>query len=453
MSLANLSRFTSLAVRMQARRAPAAVIILFSLLGTERVSKAAEPSLVPSLIASSTRGWPQFRGPRRDGVSDEQHLLRSWPEGGPKRVWTTTGLGRGFSSPIIAEGRIFLTGDAGEELHLFALNLEGTLLWRTKNGASWKDPYPGARASVTFSDGRLYHENAHGRVACLDAANGREIWSVNVLEQMGGQNITWGMSECLLVDERAVYATAGGTQALLVALEKTTGKLLWKSEPLRDSEGDRAVESASYVSPILVRFGERHLIVGCSLKHLFCADAENGIIQWTRRFPTSYSVIATMPALVGDGLFMTAPHGKGGRLFRLVPPPKTDGLIGVEERWTTRLDTLQGAVVPVDGRLIGSFYGGRKGWAAVSTATGEVLFDTADFVKGAPLVADHRIYALCEDGWMLLLEAGTNQFEIRGRFRLANASNDTWAHPVVHGGRLYLRYHGDLSCYDVHREQ
>lgn len=405
------------------------------------------------VIASPEAGWPQFRGVRRDGVSDERGLLATWPEAGPQVLWSAENLGRGYSSPIIAGGRIYLTGDVGGELHVFALDLAGKPLWQAKNGASWRDPYPGARASVTFSDGHLYLENAHGRVVCLDADTGHEVWAVELLERFGGSNITWGLSECLLVDERAVYATAGGKAALLVALDKKTGTVLWKSAPLRDSEGERAVESSSYVSPILVEFAGRRLILGCSLRHLFCADASTGALQWTRRFSTTYSVISMMPALVGNSVFMTAPHGKGGRLIEMKAPANPDAPVGAEDRWSTTLDTLQGCVVQTGGKLIGSFYGGRKGWAAISAQTGEVLYTLPDTTKGAPLFADGRIYALCEDGWMLLLEAGERQFTTHGRFRFAKADGrDAWAHPVLLDGMLYLRCHEKLVCYDARKK-
>jgi outer membrane protein assembly factor BamB len=348
---------------------------------------------------------------------------------------------------VIAGGRIYLTGDVGDELHVFALDLNGKSLWQTKNGPAWKGEYPAARASVTYSDRFLYHENAHGRVACLDAASGREVWSVNLLEAFGGQNITWGMSECLLVDDHAVYATAGGKEALLVALDKKTGALLWKTPPLFD---DGSAESASYASPVLVEFGGRRLIIGCSLRHLYCADAANGTLQWTRRFPTTYSVISMVPALVGDGVFMTAPHGKGGKFFQLNAPALPGGVVEAKDRWSTPLDTLQGCVVQTGGMLVGSYYGGRKGWAALNAETGEVLYSLPDTTKGAPLVADGRIYALCEDGWMLLMEAAESQFNIHGKFRFVNAEQrDAWAHPVVFDGKLYLRFHENLVCYNV----
>ncbi|MDQ3621841.1 MAG: PQQ-binding-like beta-propeller repeat protein [Verrucomicrobiota bacterium] len=405
------------------------------------------------IIASPEPDWPQFRGPRRDGVSDERGLLQTWPEGGPKVLWSTGKLGRGYSSPVIVRDRIFITGEVEGELRLFALDRQGQPAWNVAHGGAWMNPYPGARATPTYSDGKLYLMNAHGRIGCFDAGTGREKWSVEVLERFGGKNITWGLSECLLVDDRAVYVTAGGSKALLVALDKENGSVLWQSAPLADTAGDGSVENASYVSPVLVRFAGRRLLVGCSLRHLYCADADTGTIQWTRRFPTAYGVISIMPALVGNGVFMTAPHGKDGALFLLQPPDGPGAKVGATEGWTTTLDTLQGCVLSVGNKIVGSFYGGRKGWAAVSAATGAILYQSSDLVKGAPLLADGRLYALCEDGWMRLLEAGDQQFHEHGRFRLAEAKRDAWAHPVVFDGRLYLRYHETLTSYDVRAPQ
>ena len=401
------------------------------------------------LVPSAESGWPQFRGLCRDGISEERGLLREWPETGPRALWSVTNLGRGFSSPVISGGRLVITGDFDEHLALLAFDLTGGLLWRATNGASWKTPYPGALAAATFNSGRLYHENAHGRVACFEPANGREVWAVDVLKEFGGSNITWGLSECLLVDERAVFVTAGGREALVVALNKTNGAVLWKSEPLYDSAGDKPLENASYVSPILVQFGERRLIIGASLRHLYCVDADTGALHWTQPVRTAYSVLAMMPALVGNAVFMTAPHGPGGRVWSL---KEIDGKVTADEVWRTTLDTCQGSVVHRDGKIFGSFYPGRKGWAAIDASNGRVLYQAADFVKGAVLHADRRLYGLCEDGWMMLLEATHDEFAVRGKFRLADArSRDAWAHPVILDGRLYLRYHDTLTCYDVRR--
>jgi outer membrane protein assembly factor BamB len=404
----------------------------------------------PRLIAASEPDWPQFRGPRRDGICDERGLLTAWPEAGPTLMWTATNLGRGYSSPIISKGRLFITGEVGGDLRIFALDLQGRSLWQSTNGAAWTGQFPGARASVTYSDGRIYHQNAYGRLVCFDARNGRELWAVDLLARFGGQNITWALSDCVLVDQHAVYATPGGRETLLAAFDKRTGKLRWQSGPFFDSAGERDLESASYASSILVQFDRQRLLLGCSLRHLVCADADTGRIQWTQRMPTSYSVLAMMPVLVGDAVFVTAPHGQGGKLLQLLPPAAPTALVGVKELWTTRLDTLQGCVVHLDGKLFGSFYAGRKGWAALDAQTGAVLYDLPDVAKGSVLAAEGKLYALCEDGWMLLLESGEKAFAQRGRFRLADArSRDAWAHPVIHQGRLYLRYHETLYCYDI----
>lgn len=401
--------------------------------------------------ASAEVGWPQFRGPRRDGVCDERGLLTSWPETGPKVLWSASKLGNGYSSPIIVGDRIYITGDVGDDLQVFALDLNGQPIWQAKNGGAWKDEYPGARASVAYHAGHIYHHNAHGRVACFDAANGKEIWSLNTLERFGGKNITWGLSECLLVDDRAVYVTAGGSSALVIALDPKNGTVIWQSAPVSDSENEQAAETPSYVSPILVEFAGRKLLVGCSLKYLFCVDAATGKLQWTKQLPTRYLVLAMMPVLIGaDRIFMTAPHGTGGHCYQLTPPETKDAPVGVNEDWTTKLDTCQGGVIHSNGKLFGSFYSDRKGWAALNSSTGEVLYTSTEFAKGSALLAESRLYALAEDGWMLLLEPTDKEFAVKGRFRLAEATRrDAWAHPVIDRSRLYLRYHDTLTCYDV----
>ena len=400
------------------------------------------------LLASPEPGWPQFRGPRRDGISDERGLLQSWPEGGPKLIWSADGAGRGYSSPIVANGRLFVTGDFGEDLYLLAYDLEGKPLWRVQNGRAWLHQHQGARASVTCFAGRLYHQNAHGRVACFDAATGKELWSVETLEKFGGENIRWGISECLLVDERAVYVTPGGSGAFLVALNRSNGEVLWKTEAL--AEAKQGEGGAGYAAPIFVRFAGRRLIVGASAQHLFAVDADKGQLQWTRSRETGYSVLAMSPVLVEDAIFMSAPLGPPGALHKLIASRQVGGKVEVEDKWTTDLDPAQGGAVYMNGRIYGAYYPRNRGWAALEAATGQVLYEAPEFVKGAALFADRRLYALCEDGWLLLLEPTDSAFKVHGRFKLtAGRERDVWAHPSIVDGRMYLRYHDKLFCHDI----
>jgi len=412
-------------------------------------------ALVNDLAAAD---WPQWRGPRWDGICDETGLLQQWPEGGPKLLWTSTNLGRGYCAPIVVGKRIYLTGDIGDELQIFALDLDGKRIWHTKNGAAWKGPYPGARASCTFSEGRLYHLNAHGRVACLNATNGAELWSVDLVERFGAKVIHWGLSENLLVDGARVILTPGGSKALIVALDKKTGETVWASEPLRLGESkppahERVTkpagetDGASYASPILFRLGERRVIVNCSLRHVFGADADTGQLLWSRPLITRYSVIATTPVQLEDGVFVTAPDGDGGRFYRLHPDGKG---LRVEEGWRTELDSCQGGVVYANGALYSAMYHPRKQWVCLDAQNGEVRFRLNDLAKGPLLYADKRLYCLSEEGEVALLNPTATEFKVEGRFSLVpERKSDAWTHPVISTGRLYLRYHETLFCFDV----
>ena len=419
---------------------------------------AAAPPPQAQLISSPAPGWPQWRGPRRDGICDEVGLLEEWPAEGPRLVWQTNGLGRGYSAPVIVGDRLFLAGDVGDELRLFALDLTGRQLWQRPNGRSWTGPYPGARASATCHEGRLFHLNAHGRVAAFEAETGRELWAVDLFGRYGGKNLTWATSECLLVDGSRVLVTAGGTEALMVALDVRSGETVWKTEPLRlgpspDPQHQRVeepagqVDNASYASPILVRLCDRRQVIGSSTRHLFVGDADRGTLLWTRPLRTQFQVIATTPVLLGDAVFVTAPDSPDAKLYRL--GAEASGL-GPELLWTTALDTCQGGVVHVGDALYGAWYRRRKGWACIDARTGVVRYETSALAKGSVLYADQRLYCLSEQGEMALLEPTPQGFEFKGRFRLVpGRQNDVWTHPVIHKGRLYLRHHETLFCFDI----
>lgn len=461
-----LDRFAGLPLRRTASRAGA--LLAWALAGLVAIglqvagpTVRAEPTTLSGtarLIASPEPGWPQWRGRRRDGVCDETGLLPQWPEGGPKLLWTASGLGRGYSAPIITGGRIFLAGDVGDVLKIFALDLQGRLLWQATNGQAWHGPYPGARASCTFSAGRLYHLNAHGRLACLDAATGAELWAVNVLERFQGKNIMWALSENLLVDGVRVWVTAGGARALMAALDTRTGATVWATEPLRLGRSEppahqRVAEpagepdSASYASPILFELGGRRHVVNCSLRHVFGVDADTGRLLWSRPMPTRYEVIVSTPVLVGDAVFVTAPDCQAKGLYRIEPRA---GTVHIQPVWTGGMDTCQGGVVLWNGRLYGSWYRNRRGWACVDARTGALLCDFKGLDSGSVLCADGRLYCLSQEGEMALLKPTADGLEFAGRFRLVpRRVSDAWTHPVIHQGRLYLRYHETLYCYDI----
>lgn len=396
--------------------------------------------LADGLIASEEQDWPQWRGPRRDGISDEEGLLSTWPATGPRLLWKVEGLGTGWSSPIVVDERLYVTGDVGDDLVVFAFDRSGTEQWRVKNGKAWKRPYPGARACCVFSEGRLYHLNAHGRVACLDTASGNELWAVNILERFRAKNITWALSECLLVDGARVIVTPGGRKALMAALDRRNGQTVWTTEPLGE-------DRTSHCSPILFRYAGRRVIANCSSAHGFGVDADTGKLLWTVPLKNPHGVNASTPIYGSGSVYYVTPYSEMGRAYRLV----TDGqAVTAEHIWTSGLDTVTGAAVLVDGTLFAAGYRESKWWFGVDWQTGETKYELKDFTTGSAIYADGRLYCFDEKGSAGLLKPGPDGLEIAGRFALvAEKVRDAWTHPVLHDGRLYLRYHDTLFCYDV----
>jgi outer membrane protein assembly factor BamB len=396
--------------------------------------------LTDGLVASEEQGWPQWRGRRRDGISDEEGLLSTWPESGPRLLWKVDGLGTGWSSPIVVGERLYVTGDVGDDLVVFAYDRSGTEQWRAKNGKAWKGPYPGARACCAFSEGRLYHLNAHGRLACLDAASGRELWAIDILKRFSARNITWALSECLLVDGTRVIVTPGGRKALMAALDRRNGQTVWTTEPLGE-------DRTSHCSPILFRYAGRRVIANCSSAHGFGVDADTGKLLWTVPLKNPHGVNTSTPVYGSGSVFYVTPYAELGRAYRL----SADGQgIAAEHLWTSPLDTVTGGAVLVDGTLFAAGYKNSKWWFGVDWQTGKTKYELTDLTTGAAIYADGRLYCLDESGTVALLKPGSEGLDIVGRFRLVmHRVRDAWAHPVVHDGRLYLRYHDTLWCYDV----
>jgi outer membrane protein assembly factor BamB len=434
--------------------AMAALLIHILLPATGR---AQSPSGVPLVLASSAAAatekdgpiaspepdWPQWNGPRRDGISLEEGLLPAWPEGGPRLLWKVDNLGRGWSSPIVVGDRLFVTGDVDDDLVVFAFDLDGKPLWQANNGRSWTGSYAGARACCVYSEGKLYHLNAHGRVACLEAATGKELWTLDILKRFQAENITWALSECLLVDGRRLIVTPGGAAALIAALDKATGRTLWTTEPLRE-------DRTSHCSPLLFRHAGRRILASCSSEHGFGVDADTGQLLWTVPLRSPYGVNVATPVYGEGRVFYTTPYVYG-TCYQLQP-----GEAGplAEKAWETTLDTCTASVLLVDGLLYGSGYKQHKSWLCLDWKSGRTRYESKELTTSAAVYADGRLYCLAEDGRAAMVRPMPGKFQIDGLFQLVpQRVRDAWAHPVLLGGRLYLRYHNTLWCFDVRRRQ
>ena len=198
--------------------------------------------------------WPQWRGPNRDGISAETGLLDVWPKGGPPLVWKIQGLGEGYSSAAVASGRLFIQGQRGDEEYVLAFDAgTGKQLWRVHTGIPFNESRGhGPRSTPTVDGDRVYALAADGMLVCLETATGKTIWGYNIVDHFHGSVPHWGISESPLVDGDRLIVTPGGRGAAVVALDRTSGKLLWQSQS----------DSAGYSSPMIDDAGGSRRVLG-----------------------------------------------------------------------------------------------------------------------------------------------------------------------------------------------
>jgi len=408
-----------------------ALLLVFCLVGVA-CATAAEPGPC----------WPQFHGPKRDNISTETGLLDQWPDEGPPLIWTASGLGHGFSTVSIAGGRIYTAGDVEHDTVVTALSLDGTIAWQASNGKAWTGSQPGSRGTPTLDGDRLYHENPHGDVVCLDARNGRRLWGLNVLERFRSENITWALAESLLIDGDRVICRPGGPEVSFVALDKRTGDVVWTAP----STGDLA----GYSSTVLAECGGLRMLMALGSKALIAANADTGALLFRFEHESPFDENITMP-IYHDGRVFISTRTTGSVMLRI---DVEGSRASVEPVWRSRdLDNQHGGVILRDGYLYGSSHVNNSGkWICLDWQTGRTAHIEPGVGKGSLTFADGRLYTLSERGTVGLVRPTPEGHEILSRFDVPKGGRGpVWAHPVVCGGRLYLR-HGDLLyAYDVRR--
>ena len=396
--------------------------------------------LVVSLPAVvSNRGvddWPQWRGPNRDGRSTERGLLKKWPAAGPPLAWRATGAGEGYSSFATAAGRLITLGARGDREYVIAFDAgSGKQLWATAHGRRFgNDRGDGPRGTPTIDGDRVYAFGASGDLSVLDAASGKIHWTVNVLQKFGGSNITWGLSESPLVLPDRVLVNAGGPQSSIVAFNKKDGSVLWRSQS----------DEAGYSSAVLHELGGIRQAIFFTGQRALGVDVSNGRLLWSYAQVSNGTANIATPIVRGNRVFLSSDYGTGAALLELVAG---DGAIKAREVYFTR-DMRNHHASSV---LVGEYLYGFS--SAILTAmrfdSGQVAWRDRSVGKGSLVFADDRLYLFSENGVVGLAEAAPDAYREHGRFQLSTGQLPTWSHPVVSGGKLFLRDQDAIYAYDV----
>ena len=402
------------------------------------------PALLFFTVLNSTgQDISQWRGPNRDGIYPDKNLLNVWPEAGPKLLWLTEELGNGYSSPVIADGRLYINGEIDSISHVFAFDQNGKLLWKTPNGREffgegYSASFPGARSAPTVYDNLIYVTSGLGRIACLDAASGKEKWAVDMVKDLGGKLNYFGYSESLLVDDKWVYCYPGGDETNFVALDKLTGKMVWKSKALGDP--------VSFCSPMMIRLPERNVLTTVSHNYLMGLDALNGELLWSyHEDSVKLEGDYCNTPIYSDGfIYNVSGIEKGTGAYKLQMSP--DGK-SIKEIWrNSRVKNAMGGMVKIGDHLFCT--SDDKKLKCLDLKSGMVV-DSLSNMRGTLISADNHLYCYTDNGRVNLIQLNGTKMEVVSQFKIDKGTKEHFSHPVIANGVLYVRHGNALMAYGI----
>jgi len=403
----------------------------------------------PLLFAAD---WPAFRGPDGSGKSPDSGLLKQWPNDGPELLWTANFIGFGWSSVTVAEGKIYTSGNAernGEMLNMvFCLDLDGNLIWENDNGRAHTDirEYPGTRGTPIIDGGFVYDVSPLGKITCFDANTGDKIWYRNPKEEYDAPSEPWLYGHSVIIEGDYVIYSLGGPRHIAIALDKMTGETVWEAEPVANPPG----VVVGSTTPYAFDFEGTRVVTVLSIASVEGLDARTGRQLFSIPFRNGARTNCTMPIYRDGHLFLTTGYGFGARLFRLAK--NTDGTIRPTQVWSEpRFDNQHHGIIMVSDYVYGATFNGSFG--SINFMTGEIGYLARGFGKISVFYADGLLYGITEDDQtVLLIKPEPSEFVLLSQFVLPNdTEGKSWAHPVVIGGRLYVRHGQYLYCYAVAR--
>lgn len=398
--------------------------------------------------AKPDSNWPQWRGPNRDGLSTEKGLLKNWQEDGPPLVWQADGLGKGYSSVSISNGKIFTMGRRGDAEYLIALGLEdGVELWSAEVGEG-----DHCNGTPTVDGDRVYAIGLKGDLVCSRTSNGDVLWRKKFSDDFGGKMMSgWGYSESPLVDGDWLLCTPGAKDAMIVALDKRTGQEIWRSAV--DEYGDRGKDGAGYSSIVISHGAGVKQYVQLTGHGVIGVRASDGKFLWGYNDVANKTANIPTPVISGNYVFCSTGYGTGAALLKL----SRDGNgVKAEEQYFLNAKTFQnhhGGMLLIGNHIYAGHAHNNGFPICIEMKSGEVVWGGQQRGVGtgsaAITFADGHIVFRYQSGDLALVEASTREYKLKGSFKPAFQKGNSWAHPVILVGRMYLREQDKLMCYDL----
>lgn len=392
-------------------------------------------------LMSAKADWPRWRGASFDDISTEK-TITEWPKDGPKKVWMNDDVGLGYSGYAIVGDTLYTMGARDAVEYVIAVDVgSGKQKWASEVGAlltnNWGN---GPRSTPSVDGGKVYAMSGKGTLVCLNAADGKELWKVS-MDALGGKVPGWGYTESPLVDGNMVICTPGGGQGTLAAFDKNSGSKVWQSSEWTDP--------AQYSSILPITHNGTRQLIQLTMQHFAGVNAADGKVLWQVDFPGKTAVIPT-PIFSEGQVFVAAGYGVGCKSVKVGEGNKVEELYS-----NTDMINHHGGVILHKGYLYG--YNDKGGWTCMDFKTGALKWtEKKGLKKGAIHCCNDQLYLLEEDsGTVVLIDASPGGWNERGRFTLSpqttqrSKSGKIWTHPVVTGGKLFLRDQELLFCFDV----
>lgn len=387
----------------------------------------------------------EWRGIGRTGIYPDSGLLKEWPVSGPELLWVSKDLPKGYSSPAIGNNSLYLTGLVDTMDVMIALEMNGSVKWKTPYGRAWNGSYPESRSTPTLDGEHLFASSGFGDLACIDAFTGKLIWSVQSQEKYGGLTGRWGIAESPLVVGNIVVYTCGGEKTTILALDKFTGETIWVSASLNDNP--------SYSSPLVITKNGKKQIIAVTEKYILGVAPENGSFTWKFNYgdfasPEKRNNHPNTPLYYQNHIFMSSGYDHYSVMLKLSDDASSVSLVWVD----STLDVHLGGMVKLGDYIYGSNWQNNSNgnWACLNWDTGKVMYDTKWYNKGAIISADGMLYCYEEKtGNFALVKPNPDKFEIVSSFKIPFGSGLHWAHPVIHNKILYVRHGDALMAYSI----
>lgn len=405
--------------------------------------------LIGVCVSASADDWPAWRGANRNAVSQETGLIDSWPADGPSLDWHAPGIGKGYSSIVVSKGLVFTTGRIDGDVYCFAIELKtGKQKWASKIGTTARN----VMATPTVHGKFVCAVDPDGELVCLSVLDGEIVWQRSFVEDFGGRLMSGrGYGESPLVDGERLICTPGGADAMIIALDRRSGDVIWKST-LPDI-GTKGRDGAAFSSILISHAAGVRQYVQLVGRGLVGVEAETGQFLWG--YNDIANQTANIPTPVGRGDFVFSANGyhAGGVLLKI---ERDDSETGVTAREVYRLkgnrfQNHHGGFVLVGDHIFGG-HGSNNGLpTCFEFETGKIAWKQRGAGTGSASVvaADGHLYFHYQDGVVALIEANPEDYRLKGTFKLPSAGGDSWSHPVIADGKLFLREQGDLFAYNL----